>query len=248
MDRRVEYKHNQVALLDPELAEAANYQEIINFLNRSRIHVALSANPHISLLYIQHLWETAQQDTNVEPRVIRATVNNQDIVVFKGWGYRGRPNDSQARKGGLVGQWRYFMYVIIQCLSPRKAGTDGLKTSLQAAMVALTLNRPFNFALYIYRELVMQITPPEGQGFLMYPRFLQVGDDENDNDDGDDNNDGDDDDNDDNDDDNAGGGNDGDNVQVNADENEPHGENVEVEETSSSSSGSGEADDNEESS
>ncbi|KAI3786551.1 hypothetical protein L1987_40311 [Smallanthus sonchifolius] len=41
-------------------------------------------------------------------------------------------------------------------------------------MVALTLNKRFNFALYIYRELVMQINPPEGQGFLMYPRFLQL--------------------------------------------------------------------------
>ncbi|KAI3754846.1 hypothetical protein L1987_54637 [Smallanthus sonchifolius] len=132
MDRRVEYKHNQVALLDPELAEEANYQEIITFLNQSRISVSLSANPHISLQYIQKFWETAQQDTDFEPHVIRATVNNQDIAIsaqdirtalalggenadpiglpntlimgcFQRMGYRGRPNDSQARKGGLVG-------------------------------------------------------------------------------------------------------------------------------------------------
>ncbi|KAI3695286.1 hypothetical protein L1987_78281 [Smallanthus sonchifolius] len=100
--------------------------------------------------------------------------NTLIMGCFQRMGYRGRQNDTQARKGGLVGQWRYFMHVIIQCLSPRKAGTDGLKTSLQAAMVALTLNRPFKFANYFYRELVMQITPPEGQGFLMYPPFLQI--------------------------------------------------------------------------
>ncbi|KAI3802025.1 hypothetical protein L1987_30147 [Smallanthus sonchifolius] len=178
MDRRVEYKHNQVALLDPNMSEAVNFQGIINFLNRS-LH----------------------QDTDVEPHVLRATVNNTEVAIsvetirttlalggaiddptsypgtlimgcFQRMGYRGRPNDTQARKGGLVREWRYFMHVIIQCLSPRKAGTDGLKSALQAAMVALTLNKRFNFALYIYRELVMQINPLAGQGFLMYPRIF----------------------------------------------------------------------------
>ncbi|KAI3686707.1 hypothetical protein L1987_80391 [Smallanthus sonchifolius] len=162
MDRRVEYKHNQMALLDPGMFEAVNYQGIINFLNRSRLHLALSANPYISLPYIQQFWDTVQQDTNVNPHVLRATVNNTDVAIsvdtirvalalggenddpslpgnlimgfFQMMGYIGRQNDTQARKGRLVGEWRYFMHVIIQCLSPRKAG----------------------------------------QGFLMYPRFIQM--------------------------------------------------------------------------
>ncbi|KAI3815605.1 hypothetical protein L1987_15279 [Smallanthus sonchifolius] len=146
-------------------------------------------------------WDTVHSYTDVEPHVLRATVNNTKIAIsedtiraaltlggaaedpisypnpliigcFQRMGYRGCPNDTQSRKGGLVGEWRYFMHVIIQCLSPRKAGTDGLKTALQAAMVALTLNKRFNFARYIYREMVMQITHAEGQGFLMYPRFI----------------------------------------------------------------------------
>ncbi|KAI3744805.1 hypothetical protein L1987_57898 [Smallanthus sonchifolius] len=203
MARHVEYKHNQVALLDPNMSEAVNFQGIIEFLNRSRLRVALSADPYISLVYIQQFWDTVHQDTDVEPHVLRANVNNTEIAIseetiraalalggaaddpmsypgtlimgcFQRMGYRGKPNDTQARKGGLVGEWRYFMHVIIQCLSPRKAGTDGLKIALQAAMVALTLNKRFNFALYIYRELLMQITPAEGQGFLMYPRFIQL--------------------------------------------------------------------------
>ncbi|KAI3815774.1 hypothetical protein L1987_15455 [Smallanthus sonchifolius] len=183
--------------------EAVNFQGIINFLNRSRFHVALSANPYISLPYIQQFWDTVHQDTDVEPHVLHARVNNTEVAIsmetiraalalggavydpmsypgtlimgcFQRMGYRGRPNDTQARKGGLVGEWTYFMHVIIQCLSPRKAGTDCLKSALQAAMVALTLNKRFNFALHIYRELVMQINPLEGQGFLMYPRFVQM--------------------------------------------------------------------------
>ncbi|KAI3827813.1 hypothetical protein L1987_01898 [Smallanthus sonchifolius] len=203
MARRVEYKHNQVALLDPNMSEAVNFQGIIGFLNRWRLHTALSADPYISLVYIQQFWDTVHQDTDVEPHVLRATVNNTEIAIseetiraaldlggnaedplsypgtlimgcFQRMGYRGRQNDTQARKGGLVGEWRYFMHVIIQCISPRKAGTDGLKMALQTAMVALMLNKRFNFALYFYREMVMQINPAEGQGFLMYPRFIQM--------------------------------------------------------------------------
>ncbi|KAI3744729.1 hypothetical protein L1987_57820 [Smallanthus sonchifolius] len=203
MARRVEYKHNQVALLDPNMSEAVNFQGIIGFLNRSRLHIALSADPYISLVYIQQFWDIVHQDTNVEPHVLRATVNNTEMAIseetisaaldlggnaedplsypgtlimgcFQRMGYHGKQNDTQARKGGLVGEWRYFMHVIIQCISPRKAGTDGLKMSLQTAMVALTLNKRFNFPLYFYREMVMQINPAEGQGFLMYPRFIQM--------------------------------------------------------------------------
>ncbi|KAI3786594.1 hypothetical protein L1987_40389 [Smallanthus sonchifolius] len=197
MARRVEYKHNQVALLDTNISEAVNFQGIIGFLNRSRLRVALSVDPYVSLVYIQQFWGTVHQDTDIEPHVLRANVNNTEIAIseetiraalalggaaddpmsypgtlimgcLQRMGYRGKPND------GLVGEWRYFMHVIIQCLSPRKAGTDGLNIALHAAMVALILNKRFNFALYIYRELVMQITPAEGQEFLMYPRFIQL--------------------------------------------------------------------------
>ncbi|KAI3821565.1 hypothetical protein L1987_09133 [Smallanthus sonchifolius] len=131
----VEYKHNQVALLDPNMPEAVHFQGIINFLNRSRLHVALSADPYISLVYIQQFWDTVHQDTDVEPHVLRATVNNTEIAIseetiraaldlggnaddpisypstlimgcFQRMEYRGKQNDTQTRKGGLVGEWR----------------------------------------------------------------------------------------------------------------------------------------------
>ncbi|KAI3732740.1 hypothetical protein L1987_63948 [Smallanthus sonchifolius] len=127
MARRVEYKHNQVALLDPNMSEVVNFQGIINVLNRSRLHVALSVDPYFILPYIQQLWDIVHQDTNVEPHVFRATVNNTEVAIsvdtirdvlalgganedpisyprtlimgcFQKMGYRGRPNDTQARK------------------------------------------------------------------------------------------------------------------------------------------------------
>ncbi|KAI3807552.1 hypothetical protein L1987_23482 [Smallanthus sonchifolius] len=140
MARRVEYKHNQVAL--------SLYQLGVHTTIRDTVH----------------------QDIDVEPHVLRATVNNTEIAIseetiraaldlggnaddpisypstlimgcFQRMGYHGKQNDTQARK----------------------AGTDGLKMALQTAMVALRLNKRFNFPLYFYREMVMQINPAEGQ-------------------------------------------------------------------------------------
>ncbi|KAI3784196.1 hypothetical protein L1987_43290 [Smallanthus sonchifolius] len=120
---RVEYKHNQVALLESNMSEAVNFQGIIGFLNRSRLRVALSADPYISLVYIQQFWDTVHQDTDVEPHVLHATLNNTEIAIsaetiraalavgganddpmsypgtlimgcFQRMGYRGRLNDT----------------------------------------------------------------------------------------------------------------------------------------------------------
>ncbi|KAI3731699.1 hypothetical protein L1987_62888 [Smallanthus sonchifolius] len=63
------------------MSEAVNYQGIINFLNRSRLSVALSGNPYISLPYIQQFWATVHQDTDVDPHVLRATVNNTEVAI-----------------------------------------------------------------------------------------------------------------------------------------------------------------------
>ncbi|KAI3742555.1 hypothetical protein L1987_60240 [Smallanthus sonchifolius] len=125
MARRVEKNHNHVALLDPNMSEAIHFQGIIGFLNRSRLRVALSADPYISLVYIQQFWDTVHSYTDVEPHVLRATINNTEIAIsedniraalalggaaedpisypnplimgcFQRMGYCGRPNDTQA--------------------------------------------------------------------------------------------------------------------------------------------------------
>ncbi|KAI3732736.1 hypothetical protein L1987_63944 [Smallanthus sonchifolius] len=59
---------------------ALQYREIVDFLNRSRISYAISANPIVSRPYLEQLWETAEHDCTVTPNVIRATFAGHDIA------------------------------------------------------------------------------------------------------------------------------------------------------------------------
>ncbi|KAI3732491.1 hypothetical protein L1987_63696 [Smallanthus sonchifolius] len=55
-------------------------REIVDFLNRSRISYAISADPIVSRPYLEQFWETAEHDCTVTPNVIRATVAGHDIA------------------------------------------------------------------------------------------------------------------------------------------------------------------------
>ncbi|KAI3819648.1 hypothetical protein L1987_13490 [Smallanthus sonchifolius] len=76
--------NNPVWLLahtEPEWKGAAlQYREIVEFLNRSRISYAISADPIVSRPYLEQFWETAEHDCTVTPNVIRATVAGKDAM------------------------------------------------------------------------------------------------------------------------------------------------------------------------
>ncbi|KAI3773983.1 hypothetical protein L1987_48523 [Smallanthus sonchifolius] len=196
---------NLLALTQPEWKGAAlQYREIINFLNRSNINYAISADPVVSRLYLEQFWETTDQDCTVNPNVIRATVAGRDIAIsedtircvlqFKDlstdpvsypdyfvdgclrqrMGYVGTMDYSSFKKMWVLDQWRYFAYVMIMCLSARKAGKDAMGHDLAAATVALSLNKGYNFLKYIYKSITDQINATDRFRFLLYPRFVQL--------------------------------------------------------------------------
>lgn len=62
--------------------------------------------------------------------------------------YRG-----QVKKGFLTPSWRFLMHTLIMCLGPRKGGYDYMTRPAQAMMVALILNKPYNFSGFIFQGL-----------------------------------------------------------------------------------------------
>ena len=88
-------------------------------------------------------------------------------------GYIGEFNDSQLRKTNLSPIWRFLKHVIIVCLSARKAGLDDIGQTMQSAMVALVLNKPYNFSRYVFSSMANNVSSPQHK-FLMFPRFLQL--------------------------------------------------------------------------
>ena len=67
-------KHNICAFLDENSNYSLNFWDIIRFLNRSRIKVAITKKtvPYIS--HIKSFWDNAEDDCTQEPPVIRSVV------------------------------------------------------------------------------------------------------------------------------------------------------------------------------
>ncbi|KAI3695352.1 hypothetical protein L1987_78348 [Smallanthus sonchifolius] len=157
---------NLLALTDPEWRGAAlNYQEIVTFLNRSRISYAISANQVVSRPYLEQFWDTTELDYRATPNVIIARVAKHRIAISEAtirevlqfndlatdpvqypeymidgcWrqimGYVGRRNYPSFKKMWLLDQWRYFAHVMIMSISARKAGKDAMGHDLESAMV-----------------------------------------------------------------------------------------------------------------
>ncbi|KAI3668760.1 hypothetical protein L1987_88243 [Smallanthus sonchifolius] len=205
MARAFTDEFNLVANTEPEWKGAAlQYREIVDFLNRSRISYAISANPTVSRPYLEQFWETAEHDCTVSPNVIRATVDGRAIAISEDtirrvlqfgdlatdptsypdyyvdgcWrhrmGYVGARDYASYKKMWVLDQWRYFAHIMIVCILSRKAGKDAMGHDLAAAMVGLSLNRGYNFSRYIFKALNDQINTAERFRFLLYPRFVQL--------------------------------------------------------------------------
>ena len=69
---------------------------------------------------------------------------------------------------------RGLFHVVTMCLGARKSDVGSLSKTWQSAIVALVLNRPFNFSQAIFQLMVRQIECKENERFLLYPRFLTM--------------------------------------------------------------------------
>jgi len=77
-------KHNICAFLDENSKYSLNFRDIIRFLNRSRIKVAITKKtvPYIS--HIKSFWDNAEIDCTQVPPVIRSVVLENPIVIYEG--------------------------------------------------------------------------------------------------------------------------------------------------------------------
>ncbi|HEY5235956.1 MAG TPA: hypothetical protein VIJ14_07250 [Rhabdochlamydiaceae bacterium] len=200
-DLKNEPRHNTVAFLDANLVEAQTYIDMIQFLRRSRIYFAITADPPIYSNLIEDFWSSAQFHCETDPPCIRATVEGTVVEIteqivrdvlrfgdvgeertefpmflirgcFLRMGYNGDINAAMMKKTHLPSTWRFLMHIIIVCLSNRKAGFDVLSHATQSAMTALVLNKPFNFSGLIFSY--MKNNTSSRLKFLLYPRFIQL--------------------------------------------------------------------------
>ncbi|KAI3786583.1 hypothetical protein L1987_40366 [Smallanthus sonchifolius] len=125
------------------MSEAVNYQRIINFLHRSRLRLALSSNPYITT--VNNTEVVISVDTirtalglggkNDEPLSLPSILI---MGCFQRMGYRGRANDTHARKEGLVGQWRSRVFYVSKVYTNNTQSSDSKSTSTSSKVFSHT--------------------------------------------------------------------------------------------------------------
>ncbi|KAD5318124.1 hypothetical protein E3N88_18070 [Mikania micrantha] len=152
--------------------------------------------------HVQSFWESAKLISVDEEYVIEANVLGQALRVteadikrvlqfggepngmtlipkrcikgcFLRIRYFGAYNAISVKKGKLPLQYKMLALVLLHCLSMRKGTFDELRDMMRSAMVALILNKPFNFYAMIFRYMSDNITKAKDR-FYMYPRFVHM--------------------------------------------------------------------------
>nr|GEX13574.1 putative ribonuclease H-like domain-containing protein [Tanacetum cinerariifolium] len=85
-------------------------------------------------------------------------------------GYNNLPNQKFTfQKGHFSHQWKYLIYTIMQCLSPKSTGFNEFSSNIAIVVICLAMNRVYNFLKMIFDGMVRNVNNKVSK-FLMYPR------------------------------------------------------------------------------
>ncbi|MFS7978406.1 hypothetical protein Hanom_Chr10g00915121 [Helianthus anomalus] len=90
---------------------------------------------------------------------------------FQKMGYNGYINATSYAKSYVSRPYKFLIHVVIQCLGHIKVDYDIALDYLVSAIVALCWNLQFNFSTMFLSNMKSNICDT---GWLMYPRFLQL--------------------------------------------------------------------------
>nr|GFB15497.1 hypothetical protein [Tanacetum cinerariifolium] len=179
-----------------------DFHPIVDFVEASPLMYALTVKPTVYVSHIRQFWSTARIETTEEGTKILATVDGilrtvtksslrrnlklkdeegisslPDAKLFENlqlMGYNISPNQKFTfQKGQFSHQWKYLIYTIMQCLSPKSTGFNEFSSNIETAFVCLATNRVYNFSKMIFDGMVKNVNNKVSK-FLMYPRFLSI--------------------------------------------------------------------------
>nr|GEW55428.1 hypothetical protein [Tanacetum cinerariifolium] len=191
--------HNVVAILEKSNA-AEGFEQIIDFLNGSYIHYALTVNPHIYVSCIKQFWNTDSVKRSDDVTRLQALVDRKKIVIsedvireilqlddaegvvclpneeiFAGlaqMGYEKPSTKLTFYKAFFSSQWKFLIHTLLQLLSAKKTSWNEFSTAMASAVICLSTGQRFNFSKYIFDSLVRNVDI--SLKFYMYPRFIQL--------------------------------------------------------------------------
>ncbi|KAI3825131.1 hypothetical protein L1987_06607 [Smallanthus sonchifolius] len=192
--------HNLTAYLTKG-KKSEGFNDMIDFLCRSKIYFALTTNPNIYILHMEDFWSTAVYSTEQGITKIKAKVDGRDITIseatlrkhlklqdegaaisyskdeymrtFVSIGYTGNQTEYTIEKTLMGPPWKYLCHTLLQCISQKRSGWHQVSSALASAFHGMVTNLGFNFAHLIFEGLRYNLQKGAKQQFFMYPRFLQ---------------------------------------------------------------------------
>ncbi|KAI3816011.1 hypothetical protein L1987_15696 [Smallanthus sonchifolius] len=158
--------------------KSEGFDDMIDFLCRSKIHNALTGTPQIrgtvdgkemiitEAKLSQHLKLQDEGDAISYPRDVY-------MRTFVSIGYAGNQTEYTIEKALMGPKWKYLCHTLLQCISQKRSGWNQLSSGLASAIHGMITGAGFNFSHLILEGLKYNLQEGVKSQFFMYPRFLQ---------------------------------------------------------------------------
>ncbi|GKA77842.1 hypothetical protein Tco_0784379 [Tanacetum coccineum] len=162
-------KHNMVAFLqNPSGSE--DFHEIVDFLARSHIRYALTANPTIYASLVEQFWQIVTVETvNDEEQQINVTVDGHKFVITEA---SVRGNLQLADVDGISSLPNTDIFEQLTLMGPKKTSWEQFSSNIATAIICLATNRTFKFPQLIFdgvhvplfETMLLHDQPGQGKG------------------------------------------------------------------------------------
>nr|GEY08329.1 hypothetical protein [Tanacetum cinerariifolium] len=172
-----------------------DFHQIVDFVEASHIRYALTINPTVYVSHIRQFWSTARIEKTNEGTKILTTVDGKprtisessirrnlklndkegisslpDVDLFENlalMGYTILPNQKFTfQKGQFSHQWKFLIYTIMQCLSPKSIGFNEFSSNISTAMEEAGVERSIEQGSNDTEELLNVLTSMDAVNIL----------------------------------------------------------------------------------
>ncbi|GKD22730.1 hypothetical protein Tco_1224433 [Tanacetum coccineum] len=189
-------KHNMVAYLEKNDGNT-EFHQIMDFLNNTSIHFALTVSLIVSTSFVEQFWISAKSRTvnnisyidviiagkpvTISEASIRSdllfddadgidTLNNQAIFeTIQLMGYEGDLNILTFNKALFSPQWEFLFHTMNHCINSKSTSWDQIPTNISTAVICLATNQKYKL---IFDGMMRHLDAKKK--FVMYPRFIPV--------------------------------------------------------------------------
>nr|GEW63935.1 hypothetical protein [Tanacetum cinerariifolium] len=175
---------NMIAFLTKSDA-SEGFNQIIDFLNASSIKYALTVNPNIYVSIINQFWSYVAIKKVNDMLRLQALVNRKKVIITEATirdalclddaeGIECLPNEEIFTELARIGyekpstkltfykaffssQWKFLIHTILQCMSAKRTSWNEFSSSMESAIICLSIDRKINFSKYIFDSLVRNV-------------------------------------------------------------------------------------------